>query len=200
MAAIARVERRLANEPVHAGLGAKPAVGVLSDNVDGRALYPGDLPGRRLDDFRLEVVCLRPAQVHPQEHLRPVLRLGTARARLDVEVRAIGVHFAGKHAPEFEYLDTGLECFQVSFDFGHRGSVVLIDGENQKLVRVPQAAPDVVEPGDDLLQLRPLLAQRLRPLGIVPDVGLLQLALNLGQTFRLLIVVKDTSLTRLRVQ
>ena len=81
MAPIAGIEGRLAHQAVHAGLGSQPAVGILADNVDGRALDPGNLTGRRLDDFRLELVRLRPAQVHAQQHLRPILRLGATRAR-----------------------------------------------------------------------------------------------------------------------
>ena len=45
---------------------------------------------------------------------------------------------------------------------------------------------------DDQLKIRPLLAQPLGPLGIVPDCGLFQLTLNLSQSFTTLIVVKDT--------
>ncbi|EMP57202.1 hypothetical protein MSNKSG1_01228 [Marinobacter santoriniensis NKSG1] len=44
----------------------------------------------------------------------------------------------------------------------------------------------------DQLQVRPLLAQGLGALGIVPDCGLLEFALYFDQTFTTLIVVKDT--------
>jgi hypothetical protein len=145
-------------------------------------------------------VRLRPAEVHAQEHLRPVLSLGSACTRLDIEVRAIGVHLAREHAAELEPLHARLEALQVALDFGCRCGVVFFDGEGQEFVGISQAVRNLVEPDDDLLQRRPLLPKRLRPLGFVPDVRLLQLALDLGQTLRLLIVVKDTSSTRLRVQ
>jgi len=44
----------------------------------------------------------------------------------------------------------------------------------------------------DQFKIRPLLAQPLGPLGIVPDGGLLKLALDFGQAFTTLIIVKDT--------
>ena len=47
---------------------------------------------------------------------------------------------------------------------------------------------------------RPLLPQRLRAIGFVPDVRLFELALDFGQAFRLAVVVKDTPLTPLHVQ
>jgi hypothetical protein len=74
---------------------------------------------------------LRPSQVHAEEHLRPVLRLGAARARLDVDVRTVGVHLAREHAPEFEPLDARSESLQVALDFGHRGGIVFINRESE---------------------------------------------------------------------
>jgi len=145
-------------------------------------------------------VRLGPAQIHPEEHFRPVLRLGAAGTRLDIEVGVVGVHFAGEHAPEFQALDTRLEAPQIAFHFGCRRRVILLDGKRQQLVCIAETIRDFVKPDDDLLQPCPLLAECLRALGLVPDVRLFQLALNLGQPFRLLIVVKDTSSTRPRVQ
>jgi hypothetical protein len=40
--------------------------------------------------------------------------------------------------------------------------------------------------------LRPLLAERLRALGIVPDPGLFQFAIDFDQPFGLALEVKDT--------
>jgi hypothetical protein len=145
-------------------------------------------------------MSLGPPQVHAQEHLRPVLRLGAARARLDVDVRIVGVHLAGKHAPELEALDARLEALQVALDLGRGVGVVFLYGKCEQFIRVLQPVRDLIEPGDDLLQPRPLLAKSLCPLRVIPDVRLFQLALDLDQPFRLLVVVKDTSSTRLRVQ
>jgi hypothetical protein len=145
-------------------------------------------------------VRLGPAQIHPEEHVRPVLRLGAARAGLDIEVRAIGIHFAREHAPELEALDARLEALQVALHFDSRGRIVFLDGEREQLVRIAQPVPDLVEPDDDLLEFCSLLAERLCPFGVFPDVRLFQLALDLGQPFCLLVVVKDTSSTRPRVQ
>jgi hypothetical protein len=145
-------------------------------------------------------VRLGPAQIHPQQHFRPVLRLGAAGAGLNVQVRVVGVHLTREHAPEFEALYARLEAPQVAFHFGCRGRVIFFDRKREQLVCIAQTVLDLVETDDDLLQPRPLLAERLRALRFVPDVRLLQLALDLGQSFRLLIVVKDTSSTHPRVQ
>jgi hypothetical protein len=51
-----------------------------------------------------------------------------------------------------------------------------------------------------LFKLRPLLPQRLRTIGFVPNVRFFELALDFGQAFRLAVVVKDTPLTPTHVQ
>ena len=89
---------------------------------------------------------------------------------------------------------------QITLHRGEGGRVVLLDGEREQFVRIPQAIRELVEPGDDLLEPGALLAQSLCPLGVVPDVRLLQLALDLGQPFGVPVVVKDTSSTHPRVQ
>jgi hypothetical protein len=145
-------------------------------------------------------VILGPAQVHPEEHFRPVLCLRTAGTRLDIEVRVVGVHLAGEHAPELEALDARFEAAQVALDFRGGIRIVFLDREREQFARVLQAVRDLVEPGYDLLQPGPLLAERLRALRFVPDIRLFQFALDLDQPLRLLFVVKDTSSTRLCVQ
>ncbi len=81
MAAVARIERRFSHQPMHAGLGAQPAVGIIADHADGRALDARDFAGALIDDFGLDAVRVGPLQIHAQQHRRPVLRLGAAGAR-----------------------------------------------------------------------------------------------------------------------
>jgi hypothetical protein len=46
---------------------------------------------RRLDQIGLEAAVGRPAQVHAQEHLRPVLRVGASSRGLERDNRVAGV-------------------------------------------------------------------------------------------------------------
>ena len=83
VAPVGRVERRLADEPVDAALGLVGAVSVLAlDRHRGR-LEPRLLARARLDELRLVAAVGRPAQVHPEHHLGPVLRVGAAGAGVD---------------------------------------------------------------------------------------------------------------------
>ena len=80
---VGRVERRLAHEPVDAALGLVGAVRVLALDGHRRRLEACLLPRARLDELGLVAAVGRPAQVHPQHHLGPVLRVGAAGAGVD---------------------------------------------------------------------------------------------------------------------
>ena len=141
-------------------------------------------------------MLLRPAQVHAQQHLRPILRLRPAGTRLDVEERGIAVQFACEHSLELEFLDGLLEAIEIRDDLVDRLGVVLIDRERQQFARIVEAGAQIVQGGDDGLERRALLAERLRTRLIVPDIRFLELTLDLGQPLCLLFVVKGTPLTR----
>ena len=78
--------------------------------------------------------------------------------------------------------------------------VVFIDREFEKFGRVGEAGAEFIESFDNLFELRPLLPQRLRAPGFIPNVGLFEFAPDFGQSFGLAVVVKDTSSTHRCVQ
>ena len=80
--AVRAVERAQADEPVHTALGLEEAVGVLALDRDGGRLEAGFLARACLDQLGLEAAVVRPAEIHAQQHLRPVLRVGAAFARV----------------------------------------------------------------------------------------------------------------------
>jgi hypothetical protein len=145
-------------------------------------------------------VRLGPAQVHAQDHIGPVLGFGATGARLDVEVGIVGIQLAGEHAPEFEFGDAFLESPQIALDLGHRLGVVFLDREVEQFTGIVEPGDQLVEARYDLLERRPLLAQRLGALGFVPDIRLLEFALDFGQALCLAFVVKDTSSTHRSVR
>ena len=96
LAAVGGVERRQPHEPVHALLGRVEAVGVVAGDAEGRGLDARLLARARLQQLDLEAAPLGPAHLHPQHHLRPVLRVGAARAGVDGHERVAGVVVAGE--------------------------------------------------------------------------------------------------------
>ena len=91
------IERRDAHEPVHAGLRRQQAVGVLAGDRERRALEPGFVARLIVDHLALEAAALGPAQVHAQQHLGPVLRLGAAGAGMDRDDRVLAIVLAAEH-------------------------------------------------------------------------------------------------------
>jgi hypothetical protein len=76
--AVGGVERRQAHEAMNAALGGEQAVRILTPGDEGRRLEPGLVAGGCLLDLDLETAPLGPAQIHTQEDLVPVLRVGAA--------------------------------------------------------------------------------------------------------------------------
>src|SRR5262249_30608820 len=77
------VERRDADQPVHAVLALEPAERVAALDLDGGRLDAGLLALALLDPLDLVAVLLGPAGVHAHEHVGPVLALGAAFAGVD---------------------------------------------------------------------------------------------------------------------
>ena len=92
------IERADAHQPVHAGLGLQPAIGVRPAHLQRRRLDAGLLALALLQQLHLVAVLLGPAHIHAHQHLGPVLRLGAAGAGVDLDVGVVGVGLAGQQA------------------------------------------------------------------------------------------------------
>ena len=116
VAAARRVERALAHQAVHAGLGAQQAEGVVALDLDRRAADAGDVALGLFHHLGLEALALAVLQVLAQQHLRPVAGLGAAGAGLDVDEAVARVGRVVEHAAELELLDGRLELGGVGLD------------------------------------------------------------------------------------
>ena len=179
---------------MHAGLGAQPAVGMVAAHLDGGALDARHFARARIDDLGAEAAGGRPLEVHAQQHLRPVLRLGAARAGLDVEVGVVRVHLAAEHALELEFADLGLDLREVALDLAGGGLVVLGLGELQQLDGIGHRAGGRVHLLDLGGEARALLAELLGLLGLLPDGGVFEFAADFLEPLFLQIVLKETPL------
>jgi hypothetical protein len=109
VATVGGVERAHAHEPVHSAFGLDEPVHVLALDRQCGALEAGLVALLRLVDLDLEAAALEPAQIHAQQHLGPVLRLGAAGARVDGEDGAALVVLATEEAQLLASLQVGLE-------------------------------------------------------------------------------------------
>ena len=103
--ALGLIERRDAHQAVDADLAVQQAEGVLAVDRERRALMPGFFAGLVVVEHGLEALPLGPAQVHAQQHLGPVLRLGAAGAGMDRDDGVAGVVLAGEQGFGLELVD-----------------------------------------------------------------------------------------------
>ena len=187
VAAVAGIEGRFAHQAVHADLGAQPAEGIIALEVDGGALDAGDLAGRDLHQLGLEAAPLAPAQIHAQQHLGPVLRLGAAGAGLDVDEGVVGVHArrrtcggtrASRPARSAPARSAASDCDRSA---SSSSSAAIASSSSASA----SAAVELVERVDDRLQRGALAPQRLGALGSFQTLGFLQLAQDFGQALLL---------------
>src|SRR5688500_3055586 len=82
------VKGRDPDQPVNAGFGSEQPVGILTFNSERHAFQPSFLAWLILENFSFEFSLFSPLEIHAQEHLGPILRLRTTRARMN---RANGI-------------------------------------------------------------------------------------------------------------
>ena len=78
---------------------------------------PASSPGCRSMHVALEAAPLGPAQVHAQQHLRPVLRLGAAGARMDRDDRVLAIVLAAEHLLGLAGVDLTAELVERAREF-----------------------------------------------------------------------------------
>ena len=101
--------RRDAHEAVHALLGLEQAVGVATLDVETRGLDARLLTHVVVGDVDLPTLGRAEARVHPVQHLRPVLGVGAAGARLDLQEGVEAVVWTTQHALRLHRPHHGLD-------------------------------------------------------------------------------------------
>ncbi len=191
LAPVLGVERADPDEAMDAALGAQPAVGPPAVDRDGHALEAGLLAFLLVEDLGREAMALGPAEVHPQEHLGPVGRLGAAGAGADREERRPLVVLAGEQQRRPLALEVGLEgrdvALELGLELGVGGFVEQLDrrqqvvGADAELAPRADLGPQAVGLAQDLLGGAP----------VVPEPGFLGQRLDLADARLLGLEVKD---------
>ena len=114
------IKRRNADQPVHARLSGKQSVGVFAFDADRCIFDSGAFARLRVNHRRDISLAFGPAQVHAQQHFRPVLRFGAARTRLDGQNGVEPVALAGKHGAGFELADVFVGRLQFPVGIGEQ--------------------------------------------------------------------------------
>ena len=160
---------------MHAALGLEEAVGVLALDRDRGGLEAGFLARARLDELGLEAAVVGPAEVHAQQHLRPVLRVGTARAGVHRHDGVARVVLAVEEGVLLQALELAPERLQLGGDVV--GEVGL---ELEQLGGVVVLALEPFVALEALREARVLGRDGGRASLVVPEARLPQLLLELG--------------------
>ena len=178
LAAGVRVKGGNAHQTVDAVLTLEIAVGVLALDHDRRALDAGLFAVDIVHHLELEAVLVRPLHIHTVEHLRPVLRLGAARAGVEGQNGVAVIVLTGEQRREADLLDPLLQIGEALLQLGQQAGVV-------HLVAHVDEGEQVVARGDELFKAVDLILQLLgahliglRALDVVPEAVLMRLGLE----------------------
>ncbi len=157
------------HEPVHAVLGAEVAIGVLARHEERGALDARLLPLLQIHHLDTVAVPLGPAEVHPVQHVGPVLRLGAAGSGVDGEDRVHVIVLAAEHHLELGGIGALLEI-------GDERSEILLDGlalaaELEEHFGVVEVGEDLPPLGEDRFDLGAALVDDLGGGRITPEGG-----------------------------
>ena len=168
------------------------AVRVRPFDRERRVLDPAALARLQVDELGLEAAALGPAQVHAQQHLRPVLRLGAARARMDRDDGVAGVVLAAEHLLHLHLGEKLLDLGSLALCLGVRVGFAL-GGHFEEHLAVAETAGEALPRVERGLQLGALLQELLRGLRVAPKVRRAALLGELGGAALELSDVKDAS-------
>jgi len=134
-----------------------------------------------VDDLGPEAVSLGPPEVHPEEHLGPVGRLGAARSRVDADERAALVVVAREQELGPLAGVIALELGTVALELGAELGVLGLLDERDELDEVVGALRQVSPEGDLGPQAVGLAEDPLRGPPVVPEAGLARQLVELGE-------------------
>ncbi len=179
LAARVGVEGRDADEAVHPALAREQAERVPALDRERRGAEPGFGARRHLVDLGGETAPFRPAQVHAQQHVGPVLRVGAARAGVDRADRVAVVVLTGEQRAQLQRVELTAERFEPGADLALDRLVALLAGKLGERLEIRNRAVELIDEGDVLLELRELGVDLAGAILVVPEVGLADLDLEL---------------------
>ena len=152
MTAVTRIKRALTYQAVDACFSTQPTISVFALNVNRRAFDACNFTFGDFHQLAFEAMRFDPAQVHTQQHVGPVLSLGTTRSSLNFNIAVVLVHFAREHTTEFKHFQLSLQAVQLAFYFLYGVFVVFFNRHIQQVTGIRQAAIEVIDGLNDGFQ------------------------------------------------
>ncbi len=174
-----RVERRDADQPVHAALAVEQPVRVATLDGERRGRDAGLGARLHLVDLDVEAAPLAPAGEHAQEHLGPVGGVGAAGTGVDLADRVALVVLAGEQRAQLELVELADETGDPLRDLGLDRVVTLLAAELVERLDVGEPLLEADDEVDVVLGPGQLAGHRPGGVGVVPEAGLARLHLEL---------------------
>ncbi len=100
------IKGRKTHQPMHTVLRPQVATGIVTANPDNHTLQTNLVTRRDIQYLSLVTATFRPAKVHPEKHLSPVLRLRTSSSSMNSQNCIPGVILTGKSHLQFYLVKT----------------------------------------------------------------------------------------------
>jgi hypothetical protein len=133
---------------VDAGLALQVAVGILARDLERDRLDPRLVAGLEVHGLDLVAPPLRPARVHAEEHLRPVLGLGAPGPGVNGEDGVLPVVVPRQDDGQLELLELLAEALDARLDLGLQALVGLLDRHLPEGVEVRELPREIARPPD----------------------------------------------------
>ena len=154
---------------MHTGVCREQSVRELARHEHGCALQSRFLAWLIVDDLAPESAAFGPAEIHAQQHLRPVLRLGASRAWMDRQNRVLAVVLAAEHLLDLAGLHFLIEHIERFGEFRVNGLARFrpFDEDGEIVGPLLQRAYEVLL----LLETPPALQDTLGLGLVLPEIG-----------------------------
>ncbi len=187
------IVRRDANQPMHAGLGLEPAIGVCALDLKGRGFQPRFLAGVRFDQLDLIALIVGPAHIHAEQHFGPILAFRAACARVDFEERIVGIGLAREQGLDLALLGFVAQRGDAAFRIGDNFRIALFFAQLDERHSIVEPGFEVRIGVDGGFEMLTFAHELLRARGIAPEVGVFRELVQFLKAGIRFIPVKDAS-------
>ena len=185
MAAVGRVEGAEPDQAMDAPFRLEQSKGAAALHPDGRRLDARLLALGLLDEFDRHPVALPPSEIHPEQHLGPILAVRPPRPTLDREEG--GIVGVGVAVEEIDLTDAQLllDLLQLGGELDGHGGVAarlvalgLLPHQVGQVTGVGRPPGERLPAGELLSDVGELLGQASGAAGVVPEGGIGDLGLQ----------------------
>ena len=182
---------------MHALFTAQEAVCVLAVHLKGHGLETRFVAVEHIDQLNGEAVALAVTGIHAVKHERPVLRLGSARARVQREIAVVAVIIAAQQALQSKLFQIALQLLDFLARLGKQVGILHFLGKLHGGIHVVGTLAELLIMLHLVFSQAHLPADLGRTLEVIPEIRLIH---RFVQLKKLLLESGDVKVTHLPQQ